>query len=81
VLFDNLSDPLQQKNLAVDPQRGVLREELDARLTRLMREHGDAWSFNHQERVEEGGRLYRHATFYSVDDYLKWAAANPDQVR
>jgi arylsulfatase A-like enzyme len=81
VLFDNLADPLQQRNLAADPAHAALRAEFDGRLAALMRAQGDAWSFNRPQRVEEGGRLYRHATFYSVDDYLRWAAANPDKAK
>ena len=79
VLFDNQADPSQMKNLATDPRHASLATRLDAQLAALMREHKDAWSFNRRERVEEGGKLYRHATFYSVDEYLKWAAANPDK--
>lgn len=44
-----------------------------------MEKHGDSWSFNVNETVEEGGRLYKHATFYSVREYLEWARANPDK--
>jgi hypothetical protein len=79
VLFDNHADPLQMKNLATDPEHASLAARLDAQLAALMREQRDAWSFNRRERVEEGGKLYRHATFYSIDEYLKWAAANPDK--
>lgn len=77
VLFDNRADPAQKSNLADEPRHAALREGLDAQLAELMRAKGDAWSFNRAERVEEGGRLYRHETFYSIDDYLKWAAENP----
>ena len=81
VLFDNRNDRSQKKNLAADPQHAALRQQLDERLAALMREKRDAWSFNSNERVEEGGKLYRHATFYSVDEYLKWAAANPEKAK
>jgi len=53
--------------------------DLDDRLAALMKRHGDAWSFNSNELVEEGGRLYRHGTFYTIEDYLHWAASHPDK--
>ena len=28
--------------------------------------------------VEDRGRLYRHRTFYTVDEYLKWAREHPE---
>jgi hypothetical protein len=37
-------------------------------------------ALNSNEVVEEGGRLDRHAKFYTVEDYLRWVAANPDKV-
>jgi hypothetical protein len=30
--------------------------------------------------VEDKGRLYRFETFYTIEEYLKWAAANPSLV-
>lgn len=81
VLFDDKSDPAQMKNLALDPAHSALREKLDAQLAALMQKHGDAWSFNSNELVEEGGRLYRHQTFYTLDEYRTWAAANPDKAK
>ncbi len=81
VLFDDKADPHQMKNLASDPAAEDLREKLDVQLAALMQKHGDAWSFNHNEVVEEGGRLYKHTTFYSVQEYFDWAQANPDKVK
>lgn len=81
VLFDDKDDPDQMKNLAADPSADGLRTKLDAQLTALMKKHGDAWSFNSNELVEEGGRLYRHETFYTVEAYLAWAKANPEKAR
>ena len=46
VLFDNVSDPSQLKNLAADPQHAALAQRLDTRLAQLMRDKQDAWSFN-----------------------------------
>ena len=70
VLFDNATDPWQMTNLANDPAHARLRAELDAKLAALMKEKRDAWSFNRHELVEEGGRLYRTHTYYTVDEYL-----------
>lgn len=81
VLFDDRADPHQQHNLATEPSSEALRSELDARLADLMRRHGDAWSFNSNERVEEGGRLYRHRAFASVAEYLDWARAHPEAAK
>jgi arylsulfatase A-like enzyme len=81
VLFDDKADPHQMKNLAADPSAIDLREKLDAQLTALMKKNGDSWSFNSSELVEEGGRLYRHQTFYTLDEYRAWAKANPDKAQ
>ncbi|HRH98265.1 MAG TPA: hypothetical protein PLB55_20150, partial [Prosthecobacter sp.] len=77
VLFEDKADPHQMKNLADDPAAKELHEKLDAQLAALMKKNGDSWSFNSSEIVEEGGRLYKHGTFYTVQEYLDWAKANP----
>lgn len=81
VLFDDKADPHQMRNLAADPAAKDLREKLDTQLAALMEKHGDSWSFNSSEIVEEGGRLYKHGTFYTVQEYLDWAKANPGEAR
>jgi arylsulfatase A-like enzyme len=81
VLFDNRTDPWQTNNLAADPQHAALAKQLDARLAAMMKAKGDSWSVNSSELVEEGGRLYKHQTFYTVQDYLNWAKTNPDQAK
>jgi hypothetical protein len=48
---------------------------MEARLAEWMRRTGDSWDHNWTEPVEEGGRLYRDRVFYTVDEYLKWAAS------
>lgn len=80
VLFDDKKDPHQMKNLAADPSAAALRERLDNQLAALMKKNGDAWSIGSHETVEEGGKLYKHATFYTVQEYLDWAKANPDKA-
>lgn len=81
VLFDHEADPHQMKNLARDLAQAALAGELDAKLTALMKKHGDAWRFNASDHVEEGGRLYRHATFYTLEEYRAWTKANPGKAR
>jgi hypothetical protein len=80
VLFDRQSDPDELQNLVSVPAHAELARDLDQRLAALMRQHGDDWRFNSLELVEEGGRLYRHATFYTIDEYLKWAKDHPDKA-
>ena len=81
VLFDRERDPAELQNLASDPAHSDLQRELDQRLAALMKRYGDDWRFNSSELVEEGGRLYRHATFYTIAEYLQWAKANPDKIK
>jgi arylsulfatase A-like enzyme len=80
VLFDNRTDPWQMTNLAREPQHAKRVEELDAKLAALMKRHRDSWRFNSDALVEENGRLYRHETFYTIEDYLEWARANPEKA-
>jgi arylsulfatase A-like enzyme len=77
VLFDHATDPYQMNNLAATPGASGLQEELDEKLAALMAKHGDSWSFNSPELVEEGQRLYRHATFYTLEEYRTWLEQNP----
>jgi arylsulfatase A-like enzyme len=78
LLYDLDDDPYEQKNLAADAGSAAVLRELDARLTRWMRESGDSWRFNSMLHVEDKGRLYRFETFYTIDEYVKWAAEHPD---
>jgi hypothetical protein len=45
---------------------------------RVAKDTGDSWRFNSTVPVEDKGRLYRFETFYTIDEYVKWAAAHPD---
>jgi arylsulfatase A-like enzyme len=81
LLFDRERDPAEMQNLVADPAHAELQQDLDQRLARLMKQQGDDWSFNSPELVEEGGRLYRHATFYTLEEYRAWAKSNPDKVK
>ncbi len=81
LLFDNQQDPWQMTNLATDAKSASLIKSLDQKLTAMMKKQGDAWSFNSNELVEEGGRLYKHDTFYTLAEYFQWAKANPDKAK
>lgn len=81
LLFDDRKDPQQMKNLVDDPSSGSLIKQLDDKLSALMKKHGDDWSFDSDALVEEGGRLYKHGTFYTVQEYLDWAKAHPDVAK
>jgi len=78
VLYDLQADPYEQRNLAADPAAVEIRAALEEKLAAWMKRTGDAWSFNSRQPVDDKGRLYRFGTFYTVDEYLKWAAAHPD---
>jgi hypothetical protein len=54
---------------------------MERRLAGWMSRTGDSWKLNWKELVEDNGRLYRHQAFYTVDDYLAWAANNPGVAR
>ncbi|MBS0207058.1 MAG: sulfatase [Planctomycetes bacterium] len=81
VLFDHQHDPSQMHNLIGDASQAELQRKLDRMLTELMKKTGDAWSFNSSELVEEGGRLYRHAPFYTLEEYRAWVTAHPDLAK
>jgi arylsulfatase A-like enzyme len=81
VLFDNEADPWQLNNLAGEAAHTALERQLDQQLAALMKAKGDSWAFNSPEIVEEGGRLYRYKTFYTVQEYLDWAKEHPEVER
>lgn len=77
LLFDNEQDPWQMRNLVNEQDHAELARQLDQQLAALMKAHGDSWDYNSEELVEENGRLYRHRTFATLQEYLEWAKANP----
>jgi arylsulfatase A-like enzyme len=77
VLYDLEQDPYELNNLAVDPAAAAVREEMEQRLAEWMKKTGDSWDFNWTHPVEDNGRLYRHETFYTVEEYLAWAKEHP----
>lgn len=78
VLYDLTNDPFEQKNLANDPASARLRAEMERKLSAWMKRTGDSWRYDWTELIEDKGRLYKHETFYSVTDYLKWARQHPE---
>jgi arylsulfatase A-like enzyme len=80
VLYDLRADPYEQRNLAADPASAPIRAEMEEKLAAWMKRTGDAWTFNSRQPVDDKGRLYRFGTFTTIDEYLKWAAENPDKV-
>jgi hypothetical protein len=80
VLYDLEADPYQQDNLAGDPAARSLVEEMDGRIAAWMERTGDSWAINWSHPVEDAGRLYRNETFYTVDEYLAWAAGHPGEA-
>ncbi|MDR3639620.1 MAG: sulfatase [Isosphaeraceae bacterium] len=78
VLYDLDKDPFEQTNLAADPAHAALREQLERQLAGWMTRTGDSWDLNSLEPVEDKGRLYRFETFYTIDDYVQWAAKHPE---
>ncbi len=81
VLYDLQKDPFELKNLVDDPAAAPVLKNMEARLSAWMQKTGDSWDFNWHELVEDKGRLYHHRTFYTVQEYLDWVKANPEQTR
>ncbi len=58
--------------------RQAIRDDLETRLAKWMKDTGDSWQFDSDVKVDDKGRLYRFQAFYTIDEYLKWAAEHPD---
>jgi arylsulfatase A-like enzyme len=80
VLYDLDKDPYEQKNLVEEPGARALMAEMEKRLKGWMERTGDSWKYDWHEPVEDAGRLYRHGTFYTVEEYLEWARQHPEQA-
>ena len=78
LLYDLEHDPFEMKNLALDPAHAALRDRMDARLAGWMEKTGDSWANDSMATVEDNGRLYRFQAFYTIREYLEWAAKHPD---
>lgn len=75
VLYDLKADPFQQKNLAGEPSARAIQQEMERRIQVWMDKTGDSWTNNWPDPVEDEGRLYRHRTFYTIQEYRDWAKA------
>jgi arylsulfatase A-like enzyme len=78
VLYNLEEDPYEMKNLATDSSASSIRKEMDERLADWMKRVGDSWGLDWVEPVEDSGSLFSYRTFYTVDEYRKWAKANPN---
>lgn len=78
VLYDLKNDPYEMHNLVDDPAASTVRNEMQSRLEQWMRKIGDSWSLDWTVPVEDGARLYEYRTFYTVQEYLKWAKEHPN---
>lgn len=78
VLYDLDKDPFEQHNLIDDPAARPLLADMQRRVDAWMRKTSDSWSHNWTHLVEDSGRLYKHQTFYTVDEYLNWAKQHPN---
>lgn len=75
VLYDLEKDPFEQKNRVADPAAKAVLEDMERRLKRWMSRTGDSWKYNWSAPLEDAGRLYKpEVTFYTVEEYLAWAA-------
>ena len=77
VLYDLEADPYELNNLVGDPAAAGTLAAMEAELESWMERTGDSWSFDWSHPLEDDGRLFRHETFYTVDDFMEWAAENP----
>ncbi|MBI1388724.1 MAG: sulfatase-like hydrolase/transferase [bacterium] len=78
LLFDLDADPYEMNNLVENAQHKQIVDDMDRRLQDWMKRTGDSWTNDWKVRVEQGGALYKHKTFYTVDEYIQWAKENPD---
>ena len=51
---------------------------MDRRVEAWMAKAGDSWAVNWRRPVEGKGRLYKHRTFYTVQEYYDWADQHPE---
>ncbi len=78
VLYDLQEDPHELDNLAADPAAAAIRAELEAKIAAWMEKVGDSWDYDWTAPLEDDGRLYKHETFYTVEEFMEWAEKHPD---
>jgi arylsulfatase A-like enzyme len=77
LLYDLEKDPYEMDNLANSSRSASIRDSMENLLKEWMRKTGDSWSLDFSYPIEDKGELCTDLTFYSVDEYLRWAKANP----
>ena len=70
VLYDLQRDPFEMKNLVEERSARALMADMEKRLAQWMQRTGDSWDNNWTAPVEDGGRLYKDRTYYSVAEYV-----------
>ncbi len=78
VLYDLQEDPYELDNLAADPAAEAIRAELEAQIAAWMGKVGDSWDYDWTAPLEDDGRLYKHETFYTVEEFMEWAEEHPN---
>jgi len=77
LLYDLGKDPYEMDNLANTARGAAVQRELDDLLGKWMHKVGDSWSLNFSVPVEKG-QLSTYRTFYSLDEYYRWAGSHRD---
>ena len=70
-LYDLQRDPYEMRNLVDDRTARSVMADLEKKLADWMRRTGDSWENDWTAPAEDGGRLYRDKTYYSVADYVR----------
>ena len=78
MLYDLELDPYELENLANRPEAADIQARLEGMIDAWMERTGDSWDHDWTVPVEDRGRLYRHETFYTIDEFMEWAADNPE---
>ena len=78
VLYDLEQDPYELKNLANDPAAAAIRTEMEASSPSGCRRRATPGRFDSMERSRTRDGSTSHETFYTVDEYLKWAKEHQD---
>lgn len=79
LLYDLENDPYEMENL-VDTARGsATQRAMEDLLREWMRKVGDSWSLGFSKPIEKG-QLFTYRTFYSLDEFHRWAEAHPNLV-